>query len=101
MGTRHIEHEVELKIKLRDPEYASHYLMAALEENDTAFFLQELKKVVDAHGISHISKATEITRAGLYRMLSEDGNPSFSNLREILNKMNLDISITPLGRTGN
>jgi probable addiction module antidote protein len=81
--------------QLKDIEFATEYLNAALEENDEAAFLTALKNVVEAQGMSKIARKANLNRENMYRMLSENGNPRFSNLMSLVNSLGLSISIRP------
>ncbi len=81
--------------QLKDIEFATEYLNAALEENDEAAFLTALKNVVEAQGMSKIARKANLNRENMYRMLSEKGNPRFSNLMSLVNSLGLSISIRP------
>ena len=79
--------------KLKDPSYAAAYIEAAIEESDTDFLQVALGDVVKAHGVSKISEVTGIARQALYRMISQDGNPTIKNLNKLLNSVGLEIDI--------
>jgi probable addiction module antidote protein len=81
--------------QLKDMEFAAEYLNAALEENDETAFLTALKNVVEAQGMSKIARKAHLNRENMYRMLSENGNPRFSNLMSLVNSLGLSISIRP------
>jgi probable addiction module antidote protein len=81
---------------LRDAEYASEYLRAALEEDDAAVFLLALKDVVDARGgMSKLARDVTLQREGLYKMLSERGNPGFENIQAILRALGFELDVRP------
>lgn len=81
--------------QLKDMEMAAEYLNAALEEKDEAAFLMALKNVVEAQGMSKIARKTHLNRENMYRMLSDKGNPRFSNLITLVNSLGLNLSIRP------
>src|SRR2546423_920393 len=79
---------------LTDTEQACHYLNASLEDQDPRVFLLALRDVADARGgVRAISRATELNRENLYRMLSQSGNPSLSTLSAVLNACGLRLAI--------
>jgi probable addiction module antidote protein len=51
--------------------------------------------VARSHGISDLSRQTGATRAGIYKALGEDGNPSFETIRSILGAMGLRLTVEP------
>ena len=77
-----------------DPEEAAGYLNAALEEDDLPTFLVALKDVIDAGmGMSGLSEATHLHRVSLYKMLSEQGNPTLKSLEAVLSALGLKLQI--------
>src|SRR3989304_4348880 len=77
-----------------DPEEAAGYLNAALEENDLPTFLVALKEVSDAGmGMSGLSEAPHLHRVSLYKMLSEQGNPTLKSLEAVLSALGLKLQI--------
>ena len=68
---------------LETPEDVAEYLAAAFEEggDDAAYMAQVIGVAARAHGgMTKLAKATGMTRAGLYKALSKDGNPSFDTI---------------------
>lgn len=85
-----------LKKELQDPELAADYLSAAIQDGDLDGFLLALRGVADAHGgIGAISKLTRLNRQSMYKMFSEDGNPTVSSLLSILDVLGISISFSP------
>ena len=83
-----------LKETLSDPEEAAAYLNAALEEGDPAVFLLALKDVANVHGgIGKIARSANLNRESLYRMLSENGNPTVTSLNALLHTLGLRLAI--------
>ena len=81
--------------ELRDPEFATAYLSAALEEEDHHAFLVALRNVVRARrGMSSVSKGTSLGRESLYKSLSEKGNPRFSTVEAVLSDLAFGLSVT-------
>ena len=74
--------------RLKKPNAAQAYLDAALADGDPDLFLEALKNVAEAHGgMSHVAKKVRLDRAGLYRMFSSNGNPTYRNLRNVLDAL--------------
>ncbi len=77
-------------------EEAIGYLNAALEENDPAYLLKALRQVAEARGgIGDLAKKTSLNRESLYRMLSEQGNPTIYSLNEVLDALGLQLQFAP------
>ena len=53
------------------------------------------KRWSETSGISDLSRRTGVTRAGIYKALGEDGNPSFETIRSILGAMGLRLTVEP------
>ena len=71
--------------RLRNRKAAQAYLDAALADGEPDLFLEALKNVAEAHGgMSHVARKVSLDRAGLYRMFSSNGNPTYRNLRNVL-----------------
>jgi len=78
--------------ELRDPELAAGYLSEALRGGTLDLFLIALRNVAQARGgLGALSGETELNRQNLYRMLSEDGNPTLANLMKVLAVLGIDI----------
>jgi len=85
-----------LNEKLNDPKIASEYLTSALSEGTIEEFLLALKSIADSHGgISNIAEITELNRQNMYKMLSEEGNPTIKSLNLILKAMGIKINFEP------
>lgn len=87
--------QLHLQNELKDPKFASRYITEALLENDADFLKIALGDVVKAYGFSKISQETGISRQSLYKMFSENGNPTHKSLVAILNVLGLEIVVRP------
>ncbi len=69
------------------------YLEACFEEagDDAAYIASALGDIARAKGMSDIASATGLTREGLYRTLSKDGNPSFSAILKVMKALGLKL----------
>jgi probable addiction module antidote protein len=68
---------------LKTPEEVAEYLIAAFEEagDDAAYMAHVIGVAARAHGgMTKLAKETGMTRAGLHKALSKDGNPSFDTI---------------------
>jgi len=83
------------KIKLQDPEIAIGYLNEALAGGDKKAFLLALRHVIEARGnITDFAQQAGIPRQSIYRMFSEEGNPTLDKLMAILKAMGFKIQVT-------
>lgn len=69
------------------------YLEACFEEagDDAAMIAAALGDIARAKGMSSIAEATGLTREGLYRTLSKDGNPSLSAVLKVMKAIGLKL----------
>jgi len=79
--------------RLTDPEQATAYLNAALEDGDQEVFLLALRYVAEARGMTKVAQDAQLNRENLYRMLSRQGNPQLMSLVALLKSMGLRLSI--------
>lgn len=68
--------------ELKDPEFASLFMAEVIGDKDLdpKYLRSALHKVVTANGFATIAERSGIGRTALYKMLAEDGNPSFTNV---------------------
>lgn len=78
---------------LDSPEAIAAYLEAAFEDGDPQVITHALGNVARAKGITQIAKDTGITRAGLYKALSTDGDPRLTTLLNVVKTLGLAISV--------
>ncbi len=70
---------------LRTPQEIATYLEAFFEDGiDRESLIHALGVIARARGMMRLSKDTGITRGGLYKALSPDGNPSFETVMKII-----------------
>ncbi len=81
--------------KLRDPEFASAYVMSAIVDNDINFLPVALGDVAKAHGVSKLAEKTGINRRTLYKVFDKDGRPSFGLVTQIMQSLGMELQIRP------
>ena len=90
------------KLKLKKWDSAEHlkteadyqdYLNACIAEagDDAAFIVQALGTIARARNMSELARNTKISREGLYKALSGEGNPSFANILKITHALGLQL----------
>ncbi len=84
--------------QLRDPEDAKIYLSVALEDyeknEDIEAFLLAVRDVAEARGgMSKLAERVNLTREGLYKVFSENGNPQLNTMGKILHGLGFKFSI--------
>jgi len=67
------------------------YLEAAMEEggDDAAYIARALGVVARARNMSQLARDTGMSREGLYKALSEEGNPSFATIMKVARALGL------------
>lgn len=73
------------------------YLEAVMEEggDDPAYVTRALGAVARARNISKLARDTGMSREGIYKALSDDGNPSFATVAKIAQALGLRIAFEP------
>ena len=71
------------------------YLNAVIDEaaDDPALIAVALGNVARAHGMLKLSQETGITREGLYKALSERGNPNLSTITKVMQALGLRLAV--------
>lgn len=71
------------------------YLEACLEEagDDPALLLQGLGVIARAKNMSQLARDTGLTREGLYKALSPEGNLSFATVAKVTKALGFKLSI--------
>jgi probable addiction module antidote protein len=87
--------ETDLMAKLRNPEFASSYIMSAIIDNDLSFLPVALGDVAKAHGVSKLANETGINRRTLYKVFEKSGNPSFELVTQIIRSLGLELQVRP------
>jgi probable addiction module antidote protein len=83
--------EVEEQYLRDHPEEVDDYINILFDEyaesGDTAALLSSLRVVSRVKGVSKIAEVSGLSRKGVQKALSENGNPQFSNINAILHAM--------------
>ena len=92
-----ISHDEAVVRRLRkDPDFATEYLKAALEDAaEPRVLLIALRHLAQAQGIAKVAKAAGIERESLYRALSVKGNPRLSTLVAVTKAIGLRLTVEP------
>ena len=74
------------------------YLEACLEEagDDPSFIVHALGVIARAKNMSQLARDTGLTREGLYKALSPEGNPTFSTVSKVAKALGFKLSVQPL-----
>ena len=83
--------EVEEQYLRDHPEEVDDYMTVLFDEyaesGDTAALLSSLRVVSRVKGVSRIAKMSGISRKGVQKALSENGNPQFASVNAIMHAM--------------
>ena len=73
------------------------YFEACLDEagDDPAFILHALGVIARARNMSQLARETGLTREGLYKALSPEGNPTFSTVVKVAKALGFKLSVRP------
>ena len=82
---------------LKTEEDIAGYMAARMDEgsDDPAFIAHALGVVARARNISHLARETGLTREGLYKALSGEGNPSFATVLKVAKALGFKMTLTP------
>ena len=75
------------------------YIEAVMADggDDPAYLMRALGVVARARNFSKLARDSGISREGLYKALSEDGNPSFATVAKIARALGLRIGFEAAG----
>jgi probable addiction module antidote protein len=79
---------------LKSEEDIAAYLDACIEEagDDAAYIAAALGDIARARGMAQLAKDTGISREGLYKALSPDGNPSLATVLKVVKALGLKLT---------
>lgn len=89
-----------MNIKIKEYDIAEHltneeeiqlYLNEILEEGDTALILAALGDIARARNMTQLAKEVGMSREGLYKALSGEGNPAFTTILKIVHSLGLKL----------
>ena len=83
--------EVEEDYLRTHPDEVDDYISVLFDEyaesGDTASLMSSLRVVSRVKGVSRIAEASGLSRKGVQKALSENGNPQFGNVNAIMHAM--------------
>jgi len=80
---------------LKTDEDIKFYLEACLEEagDDPAFIIHTLGVIARAKNMSQLARDTGLTREGIYKAFSTEGNPTFATVSKVAKALGLQITV--------
>ena len=84
-SAEHLENDEDIRL----------YLEACIEESDgdPTFIVHALSVIARARNMSQLARETGLSREGLYKALSPEGNPTFSTVAKIAKALGLRLSV--------
>jgi probable addiction module antidote protein len=78
---------------LKTEEDIAEYFDACLQEggDDPAFIAHALGVIARARGMSQVARDAGMSREGLYKALSAEGNPSFGTILKVIRALGLQL----------
>ena len=80
---------------LKREEDISAYLDAASEDEDPRVLMSAIGDVIRARNVSKVARDAGLTREGVYKAFSAEGNPSFATVVKVARALDLDFSFHP------
>ena len=68
------------------------YLAAASQDEDPQVLMVAMGSVIRARNVSKIARDAGMTREGVYKAFSVDGNPSFATVMKVARALDLEFS---------
>ena len=84
---------------LDTPESQAELIDDALESGNAGYLAHAIGVVVRAKGMSEVAKDAGITREGLYKALSTEGDPKLSTFLGVIRSLGLQLSVKPAEHT--
>jgi probable addiction module antidote protein len=69
------------------------HLSVALQDGDTKYLLKIMDAIARSEGMAQIARELGVTRMGLYKSLSPDGNPSFETVIKLLDILGFQLAL--------
>lgn len=73
--------------RLKDRHYVAAALIQCLQDGDADAFKEILGSYLDVVNKSNFSKKTDIPERTLYRMVSDEGNPTLDNIARVVHAL--------------
>lgn len=73
--------------RLKNKNYVAQALIECLQDGDADAFKEILRSYLDVVNKSRFAEQTHISERTLYRMVSEDGNPTLDNIARVVHAL--------------
>ncbi len=83
---------------LRSEKDCALYLQAAIDEaeGNPTIIVMALGDIARARGMMQLAKETGLSRKGLYKALSPEGNPEFATILKVIEALGLRLHASPV-----
>jgi probable addiction module antidote protein len=83
---------------LKTEEDVQLYLEACMEEadGDSALILHAFEVIARSRNMSQLARDTGLSREGLYKALSPEGNPTFETVSKVAKALGFKLTIQPV-----
>jgi probable addiction module antidote protein len=78
---------------LATPQSQAELIADALESGDAAYVAAALGVVARARGMAEVAREAGVTRASLYKALSENGDPQLTTLLGVMKALGLKLTV--------
>jgi probable addiction module antidote protein len=78
---------------LASPQSQTELIADALESGDAAYVAAALGAVARARGMAEVAREAGVTRASLYKALSENGDPQLTTLLGVMKALGLKLTV--------
>ena len=78
---------------LKTEQDCAEYLSVVLEDGDPTLLAAALGDVARARGMSQVARDSGLTREGLYKALSAEGNPEFSTIMKVMRALGVKLHV--------
>ena len=78
---------------LNSPEEIRLFLQEVLETGDESDFIHALSIAAKAMGMTQVAEKAGVTRASLYKSLSQNGNPRFTTVSKVTKALGLKLTL--------
>lgn len=76
---------------LKTEEDISAYLEAAMEDGDPQVLVSAMGDIVKARNVTQVARDTGLTREGIYKAFSREGNPSFATVWKVAGALDIHL----------
>ena len=91
MGLETIPFDAAKYLATRQPQ--TELIADALESGDAAYITAALRVVARTRGMAEVAREADVTRASLYKALSENGDPQLTTLLGVMKALGLKLTV--------